>query len=148
MKTLAALALFASSSVMAAGIYDGIYANQTAANEYLSVHTNGNQMIVTEYTIVPSNGSVAFVSVIGTIRPPTVPVWQLFNGTVNGSTANLTGQYPFNACAVSFTLNFTSVGLTATINSATNTAVGSASGANCAALPALMNGNLNYTKLF
>lgn len=148
MKTLAALALFASSSVMAAGIYDGIYANQTAANEYLSVHTNGNQLIVTEYTAVTSNGSVAFSSVIGTIRPPAVPVWQLFNGPISGSTANLTGQYPFNACAISLTLNFTNVGLTATINSATNTSIGAASGANCAALPALMNGNLNYTKVF
>lgn len=148
MKLLAALALFASSTAMAAGIYDGIYANQTVPNEYLSVHTNGSQLIVTEYTAVPSNGSVAFISVIGNIRPPAVPVWQLFNGPINGSTANLTGQYPFNACAVSITLNFTNVGLTATLNSATNTSIGTASGANCAALPSLMNGNLNYTKVF
>ncbi|RUP35185.1 MAG: hypothetical protein EKK45_01875 [Curvibacter sp.] len=146
-KVLATLALSASSLAMAAGVYDGIYSNQNIANEYLSVHTSGSRMIVTEYTAATSNGTVYFSSPIGTVRPPAVPVWQLFSGTLVGSTVSLTGQYPFNACDVGLTVNFTTTGLTLSFTGAVNNTIGNSTGVSCSSLPSLV-GTQSYLKIF
>lgn len=60
-KTLFALALAACGHAIAAGPYDGIYVSAANQSEYISVHTNGTQMVVTTYEILPAS-NILFTS--------------------------------------------------------------------------------------
>jgi hypothetical protein len=132
-KMIAAVLLAASGAAMAAGPYDGVYANLATAGSYISVHTNGADVIATAYTITPASG-IQFGSSIGNVVPRQINTWELLQGRIQGNQAALSGQVLYNACAVELVINFTANGGTVQITNAAQTPVGSASGVRCQAL--------------
>lgn len=135
----------------AAGIYDGIYSNTAVANDYVSVHTNGNAVIVTEYTAVSASG-VGFPSPIGLVPLTAVPVWQLLSGTINGNVMSLGGQLNWNSCQVTLTASFNGTGLGsilhAAFNSSYQTALGASAAIPCGNLFNIYPNGLNYVRIF
>lgn len=144
MLCVAALAACAASA-MAAGPYDGIYADNSAANSYISVHTNGDQMIVTQYEVLPASG-VLFTTPFGSVMPRQINTWQLLQGSLNGNTATLSGQLLFNQCNVRLVATFTTTGLTANITGASSSGAGSSSTVNCPAITAY--NPIRFTRVF
>ncbi|MDH4464449.1 MAG: hypothetical protein QE290_10485 [Acidovorax sp.] len=132
-KTLFALAIAACGHAMAAGPYDGIYVNTSNQSEYVSVHTNGNQMVVTTYEILPAS-NIFFTSNIGTVAPRQVNVWQLLQGTINGNVVGLAGQAVFNQCNIRVTATFGGSDITAVVTSSSSSGAGFSSSINCGAL--------------
>ncbi len=144
-KTLFALALAACGHAMAAGPYDGIYADAAAPNSYISVHTNGDRVIATSYEILPASG-IVFTSEIGSVMPRQVNVWQLLQGIISGSNASLSGQLMFNQCNVQISASFTGTGLVAYITRSTSSGAGSSSTMNCQALVSSLP--IRFNKIF
>lgn len=132
-KMIAAVLLAASGAAMAAGPYDGVYVNLAAAGSYVSIHTNGSDVIATGYTITPASG-IQFNSNIGSVAIRQINTWDLLQGRIQGNQAFLSGQVLYNACSVEMVLTFTAGGGTAQITSATQTSVGASSGVRCQAL--------------
>lgn len=147
LRTTLCAAAFAvcAMSAHAAGPYDGIYADSSAANSYISVHTNGDQMIVTQYEIVPASG-VLFTTPFGTVTPRQINTWQLLQGTLNGNTATLSGQLLFNQCNVRLLATFSTTGLTANITNASSSGAGTSSTVSCPAITAY--NPIRFTKVF
>lgn len=133
----------------AAGVFDGIYVNLSSGGEsYLSLHTNGQNVVATVYGIIPASG-IVMSSILGNIYPRQINTWELYLGTISGSTANLTGQTLYNACHLTIRATFTEGSATAQIIDASNTLVGNASNINCSLYKtAIPGGVLRYTKLF
>lgn len=118
---------------MAAGPYDGVYVNLATAGSYVSIHTNGSDVIATGYTIIPASG-IQFSSTVGNVVPRQINTWELLQGKIQGNQATLSGQVLYNACAVEMAVTFTPGGGIAQITSATQTAVGASSGVRCQSL--------------
>lgn len=143
-KTLFALALAACGHAMAAGPYDGIYVSAANQSEYISVHTNGTQMVVTTYEILPAS-NILFTSNIGNVYPRQVNVWQLLQGTISGNVVGLSGQTLFNQCNIRVTATFNGSDITAVITSSSSSGAGYSSTIHCGALA---GGTGRFTKIF
>lgn len=147
-KIITAIAALIAGTAMAAGPYDGIYVRLGAANAYVAIHTNGEQLIATAYTIIPASG-IHMTSPIGNVMPTQLNTWDLFSGTISGSTGIVTGRSLFEACNMSMSFNFTGTGAVATLTGLSNTLIGNSSGVNCAALWNIVPGNqANYLRVF
>ena len=141
------LTLCAALPTHAAGPYDGIYVNLANAGSYLSLHTSGSTVVATIYGIISSSG-IVMTSVLGNVTPRQINTWELYQGTISGSSAVLSGQTLFNACNLSVNVSFTSTGGTAYVTDASNTLVGDASRINCAALEGAYPNGISYRKIF
>lgn len=131
----------------AAGPYDGIYVNLENSTSYMSVHTNGNTLIGTAYGIIPASG-ILVTSAIGNVAVRQLNTWDLYQGSISGSTGTMSGQVFYNACNVSVSVNFNSGGATVVFNSSSNTLVGNSSGVNCGVIPTLAPNGVNFLRIF
>ena len=103
-------------------------------NGYLSVHQNGRNLIITSYTTI-SSSNVTFYSAIGSYIPSRMDVWDLYSGTISGSTAFVSGQTIYGACLLQLNFVFDANGATGTLLSAQNTDSGNAQGMRCSDIP-------------
>lgn len=149
MKKLIFALCFASliQAANAAGQFDGVYVNLASSGSYLSIHTNNNKVIATAYGIIPASG-IKVSSLIGDVSVRQLNTWDLYQGTISGSVASLSGQVFYNACNVSVTLNLTESGGTVFVTSASNTLVGNSSGVNCSAFLNLVPNGISFQKVF
>ena len=92
-------------AALAAGLYDGVYQNFSSSNDYLTIYQNGSTIITTNYTTYNSVGAV-IPTVGGMVFPGAIDYFTVHNGTINGSTATISGIGSFRACNVTLTLNF------------------------------------------
>lgn len=129
----AALAIF-SLAGLAAGQYDGIYKQDGAANTYVTMHTNGSQVIAGIFDTMQSTG-VRINSSNGSYTPERLDFWDLLNGTITGNTATLSGQRMFGACTETYQVTFTSTGATGVLTDVSTTAAGTAQGVRCGTFP-------------
>lgn len=128
------------------GTYDGVYSSPVSSSNYFSVHQSGNSLIVASFDTMPASG--INVTAAGSVYAPTrYDFWDLYNGTINGNTATLSGQALYGACTRTVTLVFSSTGFVASQFTASATASGSSQRVNCNALiPAA--GTLSFSKVF
>lgn len=133
-KFLLALAGALCSTAFAVGQYDGIYQNPLNSNYYLSVHTNGTAIIVTGYSSFGISGMGVTMTGAGTIRPNALDYFDLLNGTINGNSATVSGNYAFRGCQVTANLVFGESTATATFPVIQQSALASSQGFNCRAL--------------
>ncbi|GAA4425739.1 hypothetical protein [Acidovorax lacteus] len=142
---IAAVIALSATAASASGPYDGIYVDATNSNNYVSVLTNGDRIVVTQYEIIPAS-NIFFSTQIGTVYPRQVNTWQLLQGNISGNIANLSGQLAFNQCNVRITVNFTGTSFTANTTSASSSGAAYSSTINCAGL---FNLNpLRFNKIF
>ncbi|MDB5946735.1 MAG: hypothetical protein JWQ33_1761, partial [Ramlibacter sp.] len=133
MKYLAAILFaFFSNLAVAAGQWDGIY--QVGDKAFLSVHQNGSSIIIGAFSTIPSWNIMVLLTNEQGFVPPRIDQWDLFSGTLFGSTVTVTGETAYGACNSSATITFTTAGATITRNFLSNTAAGTAQGVNCASL--------------
>ena len=128
------MTLSLAGAASGAGFYDAIYKHPTDPNGYLSVHQNGRNVILTNYTTI-SSSNVTFYSSIGNYIPSRMDVWDLYTGTISGNTAFVTGQAIYGACLLQMNFVFDSNGATANLLSASNTEAGNSQGMRCSDIP-------------
>lgn len=129
---LAAVLSLSVSNVLAAGAYDGIY--QYGLNPaYYSVHQNGNTLLIASMGFVSIGEDVRFRIGRQEVAPRSMGFWDYSMGTINGSRARVTGIGLFGACEAITDISFDEFGgVTATLVSYANTALGTSQGVNCA----------------
>lgn len=133
MRCLISLILaFAWQSSFAGGLWDGIY--QTGPMEYLSVHQNGNRLIVGLFSTTPPFGTTVNVGDGQRFFPQRADTWELLSGELEGASATLTGEVSYGACQANYTMFFQPGGAFIARNFFTNTTAGTAQGVDCAAL--------------
>jgi hypothetical protein len=133
---------------MAAGQFDGIYANTQSNVDYLSIHTNGSTIIAAQYTWWPASGIFAR-NVLGTVYPKQMNTWDLYNGSIDDSgNAVLSGEGFFNSCFVNLAARFSGGNLHVTILSAVQTLAGQASNVSCGLLHYLYPNGFDYVRAF
>ena len=133
-KIIAGLACALCSTAFAAGQYDGIYQNPLNSNYYLSVHTNGSDIIVTGYSSFGVSGLGVVFSGAGTFRPAALDFFDLMHGSIAGNSATISGTYAFRACQITANLVFTDSSAVATFPSVQSSSAASSQGFNCRAL--------------
>ena len=118
------------SQPVVTGLFDGIY--QWSTDNYLSLHQDGADFIVTNYfnesvnlTIKPASGGSLSVTKLG--------AFDLISGKLEGAIAKVRGTKFHRACNVAydFTLNADGSQLTATRTSVTNTKAADDAGISC-----------------
>ena len=133
MKFLVLSLLALSSQIsLAAGPWDGIY--QTGPMDYLSVHQNGNTVIVGQFSTVPPLGSIVNIGDGQRFFPPRADVWDLLSGELKGTSATLTGEVSYGACHANYSISFRTGGAFIARNFFSNTEAGTAQGVDCDAL--------------
>lgn len=132
-KLLAALLCAFAFSAYAAGQYDGIYQSTTSSDTYASVHQNGNVLIIALFDGMTSSGTTRFNTPFGSITPSRLDYWDLYQGTISGSSAQIMGQTTFTGCNEIVSLEFDESGATATYQAFSNTAAGNRAGMQCGA---------------
>lgn len=133
MKFLVLFLLALSGQIsLAAGPWDGIY--QTGPMDYLSVHQNGNTVIVGQFSTYPPLGSTVNIGDGQRFFPPRADVWDLLSGELNGASAALTGEVSYGACHANYTISFRPGAAFVARKSFSNTEAGTAQGVDCAAL--------------
>jgi hypothetical protein len=119
-------------SSLAAGPWDGIY--QTGPTDYLSIHQNGNTVIVGQFSTFSSLGLNVDIGDGQRFFPQRADVWNLLSGELNGSSATLTGEVSYGACLANYTITFQPGAAFIARNYFSNTQAGAAQGIDCAAL--------------
>ena len=118
--------------IFSGGLYDGIY--QWTPGVYLTIQQHGANIIATNYFNV--DGSFTFTSSDGHVLPvPQLDIFDLYNGSVSGANANISGTEFHRACNVSYSLVFSDNGsITVTKTAVSNTAAATQVGISCAAI--------------
>jgi hypothetical protein len=127
--------------------FSGIYKDPTQSNSYLSIHQNGSKVITTSYNTVPiPAGDIYYSSAAGIYYPSRADVWDLYSGTVAGSSGFLSGEFNYGACfgRASMRLNADS-SISFTVTSISTTASGIAQGVQCGRFG---TGTVNMPKVF
>lgn len=133
-KSLLALALAGASFFAAAtGLYDGVY-QQAGSSAYLVVMQNGTTLGAAGLSTVANGSTVRWGSAAtGYVIPATVGVWEIVMGPISGNVATVTGVVENGACNAVARMTFDGAGNVVMAGvSATPTALGLASGYNCA----------------
>ncbi len=126
----AILALAFAQAGIAAGVYDGIYQSAVNAKSYATLHQSGNSVIVAVFDIDAVTGAI-LTNKSGQING-NLDTWELYQGTISGTRANIVGETNFKTCKIGITLDFDAVGnVTSSVTSMVQTAKGAAQGVNC-----------------
>lgn len=152
LRHVAALALLGAAALaphvaQAVGAYDGIYQNSQQSSNYLSVHQNGSTLIVASFNTISPVGATQ-TTVGGAYTPARQDIWDLYQGTITGSTGILNGQVIYGACQVSVSAAFDSTGVQLVLGALSTTASGLNQGMNCSLLPARTATNVRFNKVY
>lgn len=134
-KSILALALAGVSAfASAAGAYDGVY-QALGRPGYLVIMQNGTTLGAASLGSVTNSAAVGLGSAqAGYVKPPQINAWEVYTGTIAGSTATVVGVSDFGACTTTSRATFDGAGnLTVQNLSSTPTALGISSGYNCLA---------------
>lgn len=119
-----------AGSATAAASYAGIYQSTADSNSYLSVHQNGNGVIIANFNTIGAVGARQS-TVLGSYQPARQDIWDLYQGTLSGNQATLSGQLLFGACQASVSAVFTSTTVQLNLSGLSATTSGLSQGVNC-----------------
>ena len=111
-STGTALITVAAAVTAGPGPHDGIYHIINAdgsPGDYLSVHSNGSDIIATIYRSASPVNAASFALTDGGASVATIyrwGSWDLYNGTLSGSSATLTGYSQYGLCNASVSISF------------------------------------------
>lgn len=132
-KLFGALVLCVLSPAVQAQV-GGIYVSAADPSQFVTVHQNGNTLVVVQNTPAPAGGGVELGNgqyVNATLYALTYSVGQL---AADGKSSALIGTAAGGACATSYAALFSDVGLRMTLQGVYQNAAGSMQGIDCAAL--------------
>lgn len=128
------LLLAAKLQAFAAGAFDAVYQHPTHPNIYLSVHQNGNIVLVARYSVIPPLVTTVD-TVAGKFTPSASNVWDVFNGTIDAYNSVLaTGETNAGACIESMMMTFDANSVAVTPFGIDTTGAGRAQGLDCASV--------------
>lgn len=144
---VAIAAALVSTLATAAGPFDGIYSVPNTS-EFLSVHQNGNRVIVGGFSTIPASGITFFLGDGQQFPPERADLWELFSGDSSGSTVFVTGEIAYGACEADKRVEFNGSTAVVTQLFIRTTSVGFRYGINCPAYQDFLISRFGFTRTY
>jgi hypothetical protein len=145
-KTLGLGALCLAGPLMAAGPLDGIY-QFGDAEDWLSMHQNGNHVVVGSFFNV---AGPSYVTILGKqFQGNKAGIWELLGGDLaaNGTSLTVSGESRYGACQATYFIDFSAPQIWVQWVSLTTTPAGAAQGIDCEGRYAAATVNGNWYKI-